>query len=522
VSPLQEFRVWARRAPASERAGAAVAAAVVVAVLGWLLVPAGDTSSTNLAAAQAGSPGSSAIPSTAGGPATGGATSTTSGSLPAIGSSGGAAPTAGSGSASGAVTTVGGSDTSAPTFGPPGCVSPPGSAPGVTAGQIKIAVTLTNILGPATNSLFGIAPPSQQRAWYDAVIADINAAGGVACRKLVAQYYMANPADQSDLQQKCLDIVQAGMFAEIDNGSYAVYPQKECFAQHRIPYFGAYFLSKSNIDAFYPYLFNLVQFDALERNTILGLKQRGFFDPANGFKKLGFIYQDCDAGLVNSATTAIQQAGVPSSQVVGFDVGCPATFSSPGTLLQVILKFRQSGVTHVTFTHFVGDFANFTNLADQQGFRPKYGLPDEDLIDISYGSMRPKASNIVGAVVITSGRSGEERTPGSTPSAATARCDAAYHAHGLPPTYQQPAGAGYTCDQLWMFKAAVENAPALQTSQLAAGLQKAKSVDFSYPAGPNDFSGAHTTTGGQFWRAAQFMPGCNCWQIVDPTFHPSL
>ena len=76
-------------------------------------------------------------------------------------------------------------------------------------------------------------------------------------------------------------------------------------------------------------------------------------------------------------------------------------------------------------------------------------------------------------------------------------------------------------DRLWMFKAAGERTPVLSREALAAGLQAARSVDFSFPFSPNDFSGYHVTYGGQYWRADQFMPGCDCWQVVDPNFYPS-
>ena len=56
---------------------------------------------------------------------------------------------------------------------------------------------------------------------------------------------------------------------------------------------------------------------------------------------------------------------------------------------------------------------------------------------------------------------------------------------------------------------------------LAAGLVRAKSVEVSYPAGPNNFTGTRATTGGQFWRVAEFKSDCKCWQVTDPTFHPS-
>jgi hypothetical protein len=62
----------------------------------------------------------------------------------------------------------------------------------------------------------------------------------------------------------------------------------------------------------------------------------------------------------------------------------------------------------------------------------------------------------------------------------------------------------------------------MQRNALAAGLQKAKSIDVSFPVGPNDFSANGETTGGQFWRPVQFKPACKCWQVIDRTFKPSF
>ena len=50
MTPLQLFRIWARRAPASDRTSAAVGAAIALALLVWLVIPVrhGDDASTAL------------------------------------------------------------------------------------------------------------------------------------------------------------------------------------------------------------------------------------------------------------------------------------------------------------------------------------------------------------------------------------------------------------------------------------------------------------------------------------------
>jgi hypothetical protein len=57
---------------------------------------------------------------------------------------------------------------------------------------------------------------------------------------------------------------------------------------------------------------------------------------------------------------------------------------------------------------------------------------------------------------------------------------------------------------------------------VADGLNAAGSVAMSYPYGPNDFTGAGTTWGGQFWRPVNYTASCACWQVTDPNFQPSF
>jgi hypothetical protein len=394
----------------------------------------------------------------------------------------------------------------------------------VSAHQIKVAITLFNIVGPAGNSTFGLPSTQEQQENYQQVIDAINASGGVACRKLVAQFYTVNPVDQSDLQQKCLDIVQAGVFMEIDAGAYTNLPaMADCFPQNRIPFLGTALLPSKQVEQFYPYLFGRVDMEVLYKNTIMALNARGFFSAANKFNALGILYRDCIPQLYGEFTGWLQQVGIPSSKIVSYDVGCPTAYADPSQLSQAILKFEQHNVSHVTELQEFPDFSNFTILAEQQGFHPRYGLPDDGILATAYGSQHDDYSNIANAIIITSDRYGEERTPGMAPTAGTARCNAIFQSHGRPPVYQQPVGdGGIACSELWEVAAAIDHAPALQRTALAAGLQAARSLDFSYPYGPANFTGSGVTYGDEFWRPDQFFASCNCWRVIDPTFHPSF
>lgn len=503
---FEEFRYWVRRAPTPERTATLVAVGVVLALLGWLLVPEGTPSPATTIATGTGSAVDAPVSGTAS------PTSTlTTGSSPA-------AP----GAATGVPSSASPAGTSSVASSQAGCTSPPGSARGVTATEIKIAVTVADIAGPASNTLFGIPSADDGVALYRGLIDAINARGGIACRKVVARFYKVNPSDQADMHAKCLDAAQAGVYADIDAGGYGNSPEKGCFPQHGIVYFGNNFVFASEQDVHYPLLFSLQKFDLAYRNMVMALRDRGFFSPGNGFVKLGFIYRSCNKPTLEAMKGWLREAGIADEQLVSYDVGCPRGFASPADLQQAVLQFQSSGVTHLTTMEFLGDYANFTKIAQQQGFRPKYGVADDNLIQISYGNLRADPDNIDGAIAITPSRNGEERTPGIPRGAATERCDALLKEAGMPTTFENALGGvgGFACNQFWMMEAAMKHAASIEPTALAAGLQRAKSVEFSYPTGPNEFTGDRVTTGGQFWRVAQYFRECECWRVTDPTFRP--
>lgn len=510
MSPFQEFRLWMRRSPASERIAAGLGAVVAVALLAWLLVPGDDSSSTTVEA------GSTPAGATTGSNATA-SDATGAGNTPMSLGATASGPSTGTGTGTGTGTATQGG-TGSQTEAAPGSSCPAGTATGVSGDTVKLAIGVTQIVGPVANSTFGIATPDEQKAGYQAAIDGVNAEGGIGCKKIAPTYFLIDPVDQNDLQTKCRDIADAGVFAFLDSGSYTTYPAVECFGQRKLPYFGGYFANVDRLTRNYPYLFNLNLLDTTYRNALLVFKQQGTFDAANGFKKLGFIYRNCDGPLVGATKDTLKQ-------VVGswsdYTVGCPSVLALESDLQQAILQFKRDGVTHVFTLGMLGDMSAFTRDAKQQAFNPKYTIADDGLVSISYGSQAPDPDNFADAVAISTNRGGEELTPGMAPTPGTQRCDKYLAAAKLQPTWKLPYAFGNMCDQLWMLKAAVETAGVWKQDALAAGLAKAKSIDFSYPQGPNDFASApKTTTGGQFYRIVQFYKDCKCWKLTQRDFQP--
>jgi hypothetical protein len=523
MTPFLQFRLWLRRAPRGERVLAGVATALVLSLAGWLLVPPASNSGNVSLGTQPGQPVS----------ATPGATAAASpgASLPPGTTSapgGGPQAVTGPGTVGGGVPApVVSTGTQAGVHSAGGCTSPPGSDQGVSGTQIKVAIILINLVGAAGNGAFGLPPPDTQRKWFQDVIDATNASGGVACRKIAPLFYQGNPADSSNLQQLCLQVTQAKPFMVIDLGAYTVNPEiATCYPKSGLPFRTTTPLPADQVEQYYPYMFATTIAEMRYRNAVFALKQRGFF--SNGFKKLGVVYRDCVHQIPDQFFSWLKAAGLPSSAVVSYNFGCPANFASPSDIQAAILKFKQAGVTHMTEFEDTGDFPNFTNIAQQQGFRPKWGIPDDGVVATSYGSQHANYQNIANAIAITDSRYGEEKTPGFAPSAGSKACNEIFKPAGDGTVHTQAAGlGGLLCNVIWLFKAAVEHARALSRTELAGGLQAARSVEFSYPDGPNTFApnhftGSKVTYGDQFWRVDKFMPSCNCWRVVDATFHGSF
>jgi hypothetical protein len=505
MTPLEQLRLWARRAPTPQRVTAATGAVALLGLLAWSLFPAGTPAGDPLAASTTGGPEAAVVESEA-----------TTDTAPAAD---GPSAVAGTDGQTGPSTTVAASST-----GNAGCTSPPGTDQGVTASEIKVAFILVNLSGSMVNSLTNTPTPEDQRANVDAIVEAMNHRGGIACRKIVARFFEANPLDSTSLQQVCLRIAQDRPFFATDNGAFFLYPQlTACFADRQIPILTPGLLPQNTQRAKYPYIFGGGLMEVVHRNMVFALAERGWFGSGNGFRKLGLLYRSCNSSLPGALASWVAQAGVPSGSIVKYDVGCPAATAPPSSMQQAVLDFKTAGVTHVLTVEDEIDFPNFTTLAERQAFRPKYAVPQTQ-IGQTYAAQHPDYANIADSIAITQGRSGEERTPGMAPSgAATLECDAALKAKGRQPSWTNPSGiAGNNCVALAMLKAAAEHAPSMSRNALAAGLQATGAVDLSYPHGPADFRAPNTTFASQNWRVAKFMPSCNCWHVIERNFRPSF
>ena len=385
---------------------------------------------------------------------------------------------------------------------------------------------ILSLAGPVGNQAVGVASPQQQQQMAQALIDDVNAAGGVDCRKLIATYYQVNPVDSVNQHSECLQIAQDAVFAVIDGGGLS-YPiaSRDCVAQSKVVLYSQVgIVPTEGNQQFYPYLFSPAGiYDVDMRDVILGAKQQGYFSPSSGFKVLGVLQDDCTPEVNSDLAAALSQAGIGGAQISRFDFACPPYgFAPPSAMAQAVEQFKLAGVTSVIPITGGRSFDTFTRIAQQQGFRPHYAVSDYDgLSSTVESSQSPDAQNFDGAIATIPWRTGQLAS--NLPlDPASKRCDQEMSAHGLPAMAESSSIQGVYCALFTMFTTSAEHTRTLTRSALVEGLDSSGTIDFSYPFADGTFTRSHKVAGGDFWRPIQWHAACTCWKVIDPTFRPSF
>jgi nitrite reductase/ring-hydroxylating ferredoxin subunit len=274
---------------------------------------------------------------------------------------------------------------------------------GVTSKTISVGIWYeTN--GDALNAAFGATGIStgDNQADAKAVVADINAHGGIAGRKLVPVYYALN-AQSSDTyasidQQACDRFTQ-------DNHVFAVMGAglTDNFLSC-ISHAGVIDINSGEVTApdqtemnQYPLYFDAgtLTTDRIFRQQVTSLKQQGYFSgwnanvggPAPGGKpKIGVLSiatPEWSRPLHSAFLPALRAAGYSVSPQDIYQVPRPSGTSQEGSVLSSIasaeLRFRQDGVTHVILLDANGDLLLFFSRdAGSQHYYPRFGRSRSD------------------------------------------------------------------------------------------------------------------------------------------------
>jgi ABC-type branched-subunit amino acid transport system substrate-binding protein len=502
VTPFHQFRLWLRRGPSPERTAAAVAAAVLVALMAWALVPVRDDDASTVAA------GADQTPTTAAGAAT---ATTIAGGAPTQPSTGatdapvdGAAPSA----APGATGTPGAVGASAAGAG--ACADLRATDPGVSGTEILLAISIINLTAVG-NQAVGLRSPEQIQAAAQAVVDGINREGGVACRKLRLKSYVVSPVDSNDQRAKCLQIQADKPFAVVDFGGFYTSSARSCIAAAKIPLVGTG-LDEVELVGSFPYLLNVgASNDAAARSWVYEAAARRSFDPANGFRKLGLLLKECYPQVNEKLVADLAKVGVGRDQSSTFTTSCG--ISPPSQLSQAVLQFRSAGVTHVYVAASGPDSQTFVRQADAARYKPVYLVSDfSGVTSATLAGGWPDGFD--GAVAITGSRTGERNS--GIPNALVTSCNEWMKRANVPPSQtEQDIVPSNLCDEFRFLAAAMNGVgPNLKRVALADGLQKAGRFS-SAVLGDGVFDRRGKVWGGDFIRAIRWELGCKCWKVVD-------
>jgi hypothetical protein len=292
-----------------------------------------------------------------------------------------------------------------------------GTGPGISATTVKVGVVYINDAAAANRALGAGVGEADAEATFDAIVADINATGGIAGRKLEPVYapYEVNSAQPYDAvyQQACTRMTQDNkVFAAI-----AAIPSETfrgCLQKAQVVHVSdGISRSDATVLARYPHTYEIgsVRTDRVATHQLMALKDGGYFSPwdtsrgtAGSLKpKVGVVSSDAI-----SIARAVDGVLVPGLRQLGYDpvvikIAQPQSSSQSGDAVAAIqaavLKMRQEGVTHVIPFDSNGSLTLFfTRNAEAQAYRPRYGVNTGNGMQILLDSGSIPATQAAGAV----------------------------------------------------------------------------------------------------------------------------
>jgi hypothetical protein len=520
VPPFLAFRTWLRRGPLNERIGSAAVLVPLLALVAWAVVPTGSSGASDALSAS-GSTSDSAPDqqSTTSGP---GAATSTSGqpSQPgrpgAAGATGSARSTNPSSPQTRGTTpaTVRGPGLPVPSSPGVSCGTTGRTDQGVTAQTVTVGVVVVDL--GAANATISLPSAEDQQKAYKAAFDDLNARGGVRCRKVVLKYYSDNPLDSSAEHKSCLQMVQDKVFAVLNNLFSAT--EQTCIAKNHIPNIWYTPPHTPDVRKYAPYILSWqADYDKLIRHYVNGANGVGFF---NGMKKVGVLEGSCYPDENTAVISELHAIGIPDSKIETFNFGCTgAPVETPDQDQQAVLQFKAAGVTHVVNVSY-GAVTGFSSAADNQRYSPRFAMMEDGAATaIQSGTTKPGKS-FDKALLITTIQTGARTTPGYRYNAATQHCAALMTKAGVSTPQATDNGQffGIACTNALLLEAAANNAPTLTRTQLGRGLSLAGTIGVSYPAAEVTITNPALPTAGQTWRTGQWASSCQCWHVTSPRF----
>lgn len=397
--------------------------------------------------------------------------------------------------------------------------------------RLLLGVEIAEGAEQANESLGASVSPGDTRANYDALLAWINGTGGIAGRRVEVVYHNYDPFSSQSMpsqeQAACSAFTQDHEVYAVASSLRHTDTLPQCLGEQGVPLVST---STSNADEdtfqrFPRFLApNNISLHAISKVWPGGLSANGYFDPRSPTEDVTvgiFTYdnQRHHRTVEEALKPALEAVGHPSvHEVYGRDFHTVSDASGLSTdATNATVRFRREGVTHVLILDNGSGAATlfFTQAAENQGWRPRYGLNSNNggqgIIEAGAPPAQFEDSVSLGWFPLLDVPPGE-RDPANR---VEQRCEAVFSEAGITlGSANERSVAMAQCEQFLFLRASVAatSGPVSHDSVITGGAALGTS-HLSPLVGPTRLSGDRRY-GVSRYRPNAFESGCQCFQYI--------
>jgi hypothetical protein len=407
--------------------------------------------------------------------------------------------------------------------------------PGITASKIFLGIAQIDA-GPANEQAVGQPLSADARKAYNAIIEEVNKAGGILGRDLEPLYYRFEGASSQTIDQQaqaaCAHWTQDNrVFAVLWSDANGVLQECAKEAGAIVPLPDPFFHALPEEFERYPNFYEISGLDIVRagRVTVAGLDRQGYFSKT---PKLGVVVWDepkYAAALERGFIPALKKSGVGLATEPA-RVTPPQTFQDLGAtsadINSAVLRFQSEGITHVMLLDGPAGLCGgaclgtlFMRRAEQQTYRPRYGFNTNNIAKEGLNQGLYPQEQLAGSVAVEWGDWDETYDTGWRVNRARETCFDLMRKHSVPlENINQRLVARTACEQLWFMIAVVDKmqGATLNASNFTAGVEAIGS-SFQSPQTYFVHLSASQHDGVAAVRNMEFAQSCDCFRWVsDP------
>jgi hypothetical protein len=420
------------------------------------------------------------------------------------------------------VTTAAPGGTPAPTALRAGPVSQ-----GVTAASITVGI---RVLDENATKAFAVAyglnaETPDMRGYAEAMVAHINATGGMAGRRLAPVYHqvdtqglVANPS-ASD-QTSCSAFTEdAKVFAvaSLAPGGASLLP--ECLATKNTPLIqdNINYFDRARLQRLAGFVYLPVHADStrLSKFWVDGLHKLGYFSPG---ARVGLLWYRDPSGTYERTVKDGLKPALASRRIAIADEVVLASYTNSTEFAGAVLRMKTNDVSHVIILDVSSLMSlNFMTNAETQGYRPRYGLNTTSALVFLQTNV-PREQLRGTAAVGWMPTFDVDGTRGPAHSRVDASCLDIMRKAGKRVTSRiAETLAFWACDTIQFLDTIVDRAAGLNPAALRSA---AEQLGDGY-APPGTFAarfGRGRYDGVSAVRNVTFVDACNCFAYAGPTY----